>query len=237
MSSQIRSKQVTQTDEKVPVSRQIIIGRNSHIWTVIKQSSQIKNSRFQAISHSELKSFEFEAQDTVWILSYSRIPSENEQILQHLKDSRVSKVIYITSASTNIADTTQCYEYPRVKRLAHQAARKICAAEVLAIGLFYSVESELPCGKTAATSADELITFLQTPHWNTQAEFTTLFQPIERPFRNNLEKGLFSLYGNLQKLCGPYPCLLRPFDIVLRALNMRWYGYLYLSNKLWFTTT
>ncbi len=231
-----QSNQSMKSSEKFSSCKQVIIGRNSHIWSVISKSKQINTLGFQAISHNEVEDFTFSPLDTVWVLSYSRIPTENEYILKYLRDSGVSKVVYITSASTNIADITNCYEYPQVKCLAHQAARKICDAEILSIGLFYSEKNELPSGKTMATSANELITFMLNPCWSTRAELTALFQPIERPFRSSLEKGLFTLYGKLQKICGPYPCLLRPVDVILRAFNMRWYGYLYLSNQLWFTT-
>lgn len=217
--------------------RQIVIGRNSHIWSVLSCSELLDASVFQAIGHRELQDFQFSSQDTVWILSYSRNPAENEAILQRLKKAGVAQVAYVTSASTNVSDITECYEYPRVKRLAHQTAIHQCRAKVLSIGLFYTDETELPCGTTAATSSKEMGEFMSAPHWDDQAEFTRLFRPITRPFKNRMEKALYISYGKLQKLCGSYPCLMRPFDLVLRTLNMRWYGYLYLSNRLWFTTT
>jgi len=217
--------------------RQIILGRNSRIWSVLSQSELIKKYEFQAIGHFELRDFQFMPQDTVWVFSYSRDPADNEAILQHLKTVGVSAVNYITSASTNVSAITNCYEYPRVKQQAHKAAIEVCGARVLSIGLFYTNETELPCGTTAATSAVELAAFMKQPVWDDHAEFTHLFQPITRPFQNLLEKMLYSSYGRLQDLCGSYPCLMRPLDFILRMFKMRWYGYLYLSNKLWFTTT
>lgn len=217
--------------------RRIVVGRNSHIWSVLSQSKLIDTQAYQAIGHRELSDFQFSSQDTVWILSYSRNPVENEAILQRLKEAAVANVCYITSASTNVVRITECYEYPRVKRLAHQSAITTCQAKVLSIGLFYTEENDLPSGTTAATSAKELANFIENPVWEPQAEFTRLFRPISRPFKNELEKRLYISYGKLQKLCGSYPCLMRPFDLVLRTLNMRWYGYIYLSNRLWFMTT
>lgn len=223
--------------ESSDCGRKIVIGCNSHIWSVLSQSKLIDTQVYQAIGHRELCDFQFSSKDTVWILSYSRNPTENEAILQHLKEAAVAEVCYITSASTNVVSITECYEYPRVKRLAHQSAIATCQAKVLSIGLFYTEENELPCGTTAATSAQELANFIKSPIWDPQAEVTRLFRPISRPFKSGLEKSLYISYGILQKMCGPYPCLMRPFDLILRTLNMRWYGYIYLSNRLWFMTT
>lgn len=217
--------------------RHIVIGRNSRIWSVLVRLGLLDVKIFQAIGHQELSEFQFVPQDTVWIFSYSRNPEENEAILQHLARLKVAVVVYVTSASTNVTCITDCYEYPWVKSQAYLAAIKICKANVLSIGLFYTHETELPCGTTAATSAQELAEFMSAPSWDHQAEFTRLFSPVTRPFQNQLEERLYASYGKLQKLCGSYPCLMRPFDFALRMMNMRWYGYLYLSNKLWFTKT
>jgi hypothetical protein len=216
--------------------RQIVIGRNSKIWSVLTQQGLLDTQIYQAIGHRELSEFQFVPQDTVWVFSYSRNPTENDALLLHLANLKLARVVYVTSASTNVATITNCYQYPLVKSQAHLTAIKICKANILSIGLFYTQETELPCGTTAATSAQELAEFMSAPSWDHQVEFTRLFTPVTRPFKSRLEERLYVSYGKLQTLCGSYPCLLRPYDLVLRTLNMRWYGYLYLSNKLWFTT-
>ena len=55
--------------------------------------------------------------------------------------------------------------------------------------------------------------------------------------RHAAEALLYRLYGRLQALCGSRPCLLRPLDLLLRGLGMRWYGYTHLSNRLWTSKT
>lgn len=218
------------------MKRQIIIGRHSTIWGELSKSGRLDESRnYVAISHSELRSFDFLAEDTVWVLSYSRSPDENESIIRVLKSSNACDVVYVTSASTNVVEITQCYEYPKVKRMAHEAAIDICGAKVLSIGLFYQNEAELPCGTTASTSLATLASFMNNPVWNEQKMITNLFYPVTRPFESSIEKVAFFLYGALLSCCGQYPCLLRPIDLILKILKMRWYGYLYLSNKLWYT--
>jgi hypothetical protein len=218
--------------------RQIVIGRNSSIWSVLAQDKFLGSKPFLAIGHRELTKFKFEPEDRVWIFSYSRQHTNNLQLLQHLKDTGVTDIIYITSASTNIASITQCYAYPRIKLMAHEAAIKICQAKIVCIGLFYTDEEQLPCGETAVTSANELSMFMQEANWDTTDDvIRNVFHRSDRPFSNKLEEVLYITYGKIQPLCGNFPCLLRPFDLILRAIGMRWYGYLYLSNRLWFSTT
>lgn len=218
------------------VKREVIIGRNSHVWSVLKQSEQLSLKKYIAIGHRDLQDFVFEKNDRVWIFSYSRNQIENRELLNVIKNAGVSEVVYVASASINVAAISNCYQYPRVKKQAQDAAKEICNARILTIGVFYQNEIELPAGVTAATSAASLEDFMGNPEWGGQSE-VNLFKAVERPFKSRFEKAVFRFYGKLISGCGKYPCLLRPLDLVLRQLNMRWYGYLYLSNKLWFTTT
>lgn len=218
-------------------SRRIVIGRNSHIWSVLSQQPAIIAAGFDAIGHRDVPTFAWRPDDQIWILSYSREAEGNRALLEHLHSVGVSDVNYVTSASTNVAAVTSCYQYPRIKRLAHEQAIALCQANVLSIGVFYTDPTELPAGTTAATAAATMADFLCRPVWQNSTPITPLFQPVTRPFRGSAEAFCYRSYGILLKACGPFPCLLRPFDVLLRALGMRWYGYLYLSNRLWFSTT
>ena len=93
---------------------------------------------------------------------------------------------------------------------------------------------QLPAGTTMATSLDQIAAFMA--QGGRDATDTLLFSAVERPFSGSLERAAFRAYGLAQRAAGTWPCLLRPVDIVLRALGWRWYGYLYLSNRLWLTT-
>ena len=218
-------------------NRQIILGRNSKIWANLERNPETSKGNFIAIGHRDLPDFTFLKTDTVWVFSYSKSAHENKQLLQKLGQSDISRIVYISSASTNVVSHTHCYRYPTAKYLAEKDASDLCDAKIVKIGVFYSTENELPKGQTVATSADELIDFMLHPSWNENNQATNLFRIVDTPFQSKTEQALFQIYGFLMRLCKSYPCLLRPFDIVLRALNMRWYGYLYLSNKLWSTTT
>jgi len=216
--------------------REVIIGSNSIIWKQLSNHDLLSGTSVEAISHREVESYDFLKSDRVWVLSYSREHQENLDLLNMIKNSSVNEVVYVTSASTNVLEVCDCYEYPKAKAKAHEAARLICNARILAIGLFYVDECDLPAGTTAATSAKMFAEFIQSPDWNTTDTIQLLFKPITRPFNSVFEKLMYTSYGKMQSLCGSMPCILRPLDLVLRSLNMRWYGYLYLSNKLWFTT-
>ena len=217
--------------------RQIVIGSNSQIWKSLSNSELKGNPEFQAISHSEVASFDFNPQDNVWILSYSRNPKENESLFLQLAVTRLANIFYITTATTNVLEVTRCYEYPRIKGLAQNASTLILEAHIVSIGVFYEEESCLPPGLTAATSAKELASFMKRPFFNFNGEPILLFRLVSRSFNRKFEKVVYLLYGMALRACGPFPCLLRPLDFFLRLLGVRWYGYLYLSNKLWSTTT
>ena len=217
------------------VFRQIIIGRNSKIWSVI--GSDKKLGATIAIGHSEVASFDFNVNDRVWIFSYSRLPSENQNMFEHLHDKGVKDIVYISSSSTNVISITNCYSYPRIKKQAADDAIRICNARVLTIGLFYENEKNLPSGRLVVTSAEELAKFMSSPTLPQPGSTTLLFRRIEQPFLSFLERQLYKIYGSLLSFFGSMPCLLRPLDFLLRGMGYYWYGYFYLSNKLWFSTT
>jgi hypothetical protein len=221
--------------EVILAKRLIVLGRNSKVWQSLKKSHFLVSTPILAIGHAELTTFRFLSGDNVLVFSYSRSAKENFLLLEHLSKQNKVSVFYISSASTNVTSVTRCYNYPRVKQQALEDAISICNAKIINIGWFYNVVEELPSGLTVATSVDEIAMLIQEGMPSSD-RFLNLFHLVERPFRSGFEKKLYSLYGVLMKGCGRYPCLLRPIDLILRILGMRWYGYLYLSNRLWSTT-
>lgn len=222
-------------NESLPRGRLVVLGRHSKVWAALSASSLLEGLDVSAIGHAELAQFAFRPGDHVWVLSYSRSPEQNRALLEQLARHAGLQVSYISSASTNVTRLTRCYSYPSVKQQAQEDARRLCAARIVNIGWFYRQEQELPAGRTAATSVAELAALMRAGSAPTQ-ETVNLFRMIERPFRGAAERALFRLYGVLLGASGRFPCLLRPLDLVLRTLDMRWYGYLYLSNRLWSTT-
>lgn len=215
--------------------RLIILGKNSKVWALLKKSKFLTELPITPISHEDVNNFEFLPFDQIWVLSYSRVAGENYLLLKKLSYIKNISIFYVSSASTNISSITQCYNYPKVKQQAQEDAVSLCNARIITIGWFYEAVTELPSGLTAATTVDQLAVAIRNidSHWE---QSVNLFKMVDRPFSTSFEKTLYLLYGELIKICGRFPCLLRPIDLVLRMLGMRWYGYLYLSNKLWSTT-
>lgn len=214
--------------------REIILGRNARIWQEIARQPGMA-SRFQhALGHADLAQFRFTPEDRVWVFAYSRVHEDNVRMIQRLHDAGVAEWVYVTSSSTIVANITKCYGYPRAKKMAEDLARTLPRSKVLVLGLVVNDESELPAGRNAATTIGEIARFMLAPSWSTeQGRGQALLKLVERPFRSALERQLYQLYGRLLGASGRHPCLLRPLDLLLRSLGMRWYGYTYLSNQLW----
>lgn len=215
--------------------RLIILGKNSKVWRLLKKSNFLAELPIFPIGHDDVENFEFLPLDQIWVLSYSRVPSENYILLKKLSNINNINVFYVSSASTNVNSITRCYNYPKIKQQAQEDAVSLCNARIITIGYFYEAVTDLPSGLTAATSVHQLAVAMRNID-NHSDQSVNLFRMVDRPFSTFFEKTLYVLYGQLLKRCGRFPCLLRPIDLVLRLVGMRWYGYLYLSNKLWSMT-
>ena len=219
------------------IAREVILGRSAKIWQALVKRTGVAERFPLAISHTELPAFAFSKHDRVWVLAYSRLPQDNSRMLQQLQAAGVAEIVYITSSSTIIASMTNCYEYPRAKKQAEDAAAARPNGRVLTLGLVVETLDELPAGSNAATTIDEIAAFMLSPSWTTDGgKRTHLLRIVQRPFGSALERVLYGLYGALITMASSKPCLLRPFDLVLRVMGMRWYGYTFLSNRLWTTT-
>ena len=218
--------------------REIVLGRSSVVWQRLAREPALDAWATAAIGHADLQAFAFTPSDRVWVLSYSRNPAENHAMLQRLDAAGVREIVYVSSASTIVSRVTRCYEYPRVKQQAEDAALALPNARVLTIGLMHDDPAELPSGANIATRYAELAAFLRAPAWpDAGGRGKHLFAIVHRPYRHAVERGLARAYGAALTAAGSRPCLLRPVDLLLRAVGMRWYGYTFLSNRLWTSTT
>lgn len=226
------------TSRSSPARREIVLGRSSAVWQRLAREPALSGWCAAAIGHAELAAFAFDPADRVWVLSYSRQPAENEAMLKRLHEAGVGEIVYVSSASTIVSRLTRCYEYPRVKLQAEEAALGLPNARVLTIGLMHDDAGELPSGANVATRYAELAAFMRAPDWpEADGRRKRLFAIVHRPFRHGLERWLARGYGAMLAAAGSRPCLLRPVDLLLRMLGMRWYGYTFLSNRLWISTT
>ena len=217
--------------------RDIVLGCNSAVWRRLSADARIAKRVAHAIGHRDMATFEFTENDCLWVFSYSRREDENSALLMRLREAGVAEIIYLSSSSTCVAAKTSCYEYPRVKRQADLLVEEMPNGKVLTVGLIYIAEEDLPAGENAATSVRELADFMLTPDWPAgNGNRKNLLHAVKRPFGNRCEEILYRGYGAAIMATGRYPCLLRPFDLILRSLGMRWYGYVYLSNRAWIST-
>lgn len=218
--------------------REVVIGSHSKVWHGLSRHIGAARTLPLAIGHGEVAAFAFTPRDRVWVLSYSRLPAENAALLELLRHAGVGEIVYVSSSSAIVSELTRCYEYPRVKLRAELDALTLPNARVLTIGLMYEEPSELPGGADVATSFAELAAFVAAPEWPDGAgRRKRLFRVVRRPFTRALERAAYTAYGQLLRGSGSFPCLLRPLDLLLRACGARWYGYVYLSNRLWISTT
>ena len=214
--------------------RDIIVGKNSAIWRELSGRPDVAARFPVALGHADLEGQHFGSDDRLWILSYSRHAAENERLLHGLKAAGATTVIYVSSATTVVAERTSCYSYPAAKLAAEQVATSILDAVILTIGVVYRTISDLPAGTTMATSYDDLAAFLLAPRLDQRK--VRLFTPTTIAFRSATERRLHTLYSAVISRLGRWPCLLRPIDLALKTLGYRWYGYVNLSNTIWLTT-
>ena len=225
------------TAPQAGATRHIVVGRSSKVWQHLRQRPELAQHVAHAIGHADLKSFTFTQHDCVWVFSYSREPSENASLLATLGRAGVGEVMYLSSSSTIVNRVTNCYSYPRVKYKAEQLALSLPHAKIITLGLMYQDLAELPAGRNMACSYDELAAFMLRAETGAEAQNrVNLLRAIERPFSSTLERLAYQQYSKLMSMMGSKPCLLRPLDFLFRALGWRWYGYTFLSNRLWSMT-
>jgi hypothetical protein len=217
--------------------RDVVVGKNARLWKAMCDRPDVKRAKITALGHADLHQLTTLHNTRVWILSYSRNAEENAALFRRLKELLVSEAVYISTATSNVAALTQCYGYPSVKARAETQAADILAARIARIGVVYSDKTSLPSGIVAATPLDDLCALITGRHKPNADAVLNLFTLHEKPFASGLESLAFRLYGALHNVCRPWPCVLRPVDLVCKLLGWNWYGYLYLSNRQWILTT
>lgn len=214
--------------------RNVVIGKNSKVWSALAGSGLAQRWHTLAIGHQEVRDFRFLPEDRVWLFSYSPIEAANEQMIDRIQAAHVNLLVYVSSSSAVVAESTRCYAYPRTKLAAEKYAAQFENARVLTLGLVYEDAIELPAGENVATSIESLAKFLIDPSWECASNGRhLLFERYSKPFSTEVEKLLYKTYGAVISSFRKYPCVLRPLDIVLKYAGYRWYGYTYLSNKIW----
>jgi hypothetical protein len=226
------------TENPQPPLREVFVGKHSTVWAGLSPLLVGQGLVVQAIGHADISSFSFGPLDRIWVLAYSRHAAQNTGLIQALARTPARALVLVSSSSAIVAGVTRCYVYPHLKRQAEVDALAVPHATVLTLGMMYADPAQLPAGACVATSYRDLAAFVARPDWPDGAgRRKHLFGVVQRPFPGALQRRAQQAYGAVLRACGPWPCLLRPLDLLLRACGVRWYGYVYLSNKLWTSTT
>lgn len=218
-------------------ARLIVVGKNSKIWRHLAGRRMTTDMPLVALGHNDIADFSFSPNDLAWILSYSKRDAANDLLFRRLHSAGLRRMVYVSTATTNVVTNTRCYSYPTAKAAAEASARAQFDTVIARIGIMYDDASELPRGPVVATSYEELEKFITSFKFEEHAEQgeALVFEVLELPFASSVEKSLFRCYSYVQRRTGSYPCILRPLDLILKLLGYRWYGYVGLSNRLWAT--
>lgn len=215
-----------------------VVGARSRLWRRIEDRYPDILKSVTPVGHADAASLAFNARDTVIIMSYAPSYAGNIALFDMLKARGAKNVIYLSTATANIADLIGCYRYPRIKRHAERDAVRILGARIVRIGLVYEEQDELPSGPIACTNLDTVRALLHGELLladNTSP--VALYEVLIRSFGSDLEGRAYKVYSRIHQFCSPFPCLTRPFDALIRLAGWRWYGYLFLSNQLCASTT
>lgn len=222
------------------MARILFIGKNSTIWQRLSQNAARVDGIGPALGHADVANFDFKPDDQVWIFSYSRVTAENIALFEQLKERGARYVYYVSTASSNVMQITSRFTYPRAKSEAAEAAQRILGARIVLLGYVLEDLSEAPAGWAAIVTLDELLAKMRSEALSAPVANQNpiqLFTMRKTPFHSRLEALLYRAYFRVAFALGRYVFLLRPIDVILRALGYRWYGYFGMSNQLWSTTT
>jgi hypothetical protein len=220
------------------MGRIIFVGKNSRVWQRLVQDPTWVDGIGPVLGHADVAGFDFQQDDSIWIFSYSRRHEENIALFKQLKERGAQQVFYVSTASSNVMQITPRFTYPRAKSEAAKAAQQILGARTVLLGYVVDNLKNAPSGWAAIVTLEELSAAMRGYGRPFAPEGPIrLFTMRETPFRSRVESIIYYSYFILACALGRYVFVLRPVDIILRALGYRWYGYFGMSNQIWSTTT
>jgi len=204
--------------------RKIIIGKNSKLFLNFK--SEFLRIFDLCLSHKDLVDFKFRLDDVILILSYPKSILELNEMKINLGTLRKNKVILLSTCSVVVNKYTKCYAYPRIKLLQEK-----CFSEIFTNLLIYRIGTVIRSNqykKYIGTCILDSNYFFESLDRQVSIAFDkkiiTSFKTIE--FNGlSAESFFYNVYCFLIRFFSPYPCILRPFDLVLKWLGKPWYGY------------
>lgn len=219
----------------------LIVGSNSRVWAAL--SAHIDNQKLKKNFHAVSSQDIFDLSPSLLrrsfsravVFSYSRDLAENMKLLRNLR-LFVPSVIYISTCSVIAADRGYPYKYPRVKRAVEIFARDSKLFECLHIIRLGMVEGTFEPGSLKGiykyTTLAMIAQFIQTPvcQNRTSVRFQNLYRIVENPIGHGLESLCFKCYRRAILFHPVMGAMLRPVDLIFRALGWRWYGYSFIAN-------
>jgi hypothetical protein len=214
----------------------LVVGSNSRLWAALSARSDLHppSVTFHPVSSLDIfdlppsilqQSFSYAV-----VFSYSLNFSENIKLLKNLS-LVVSNLVYISTCSAVAADMGYPYKYPQTKRAVEIFALDSKLFEGLHIIRLGMVEGTFSPdslkGRYKYTSLEMIAQRIKGSYFKNSpvVVFENLYIPAEKPFGCRIERLCFAAYRRAI-LCHPVMGgLLRPLDVVLKALGWHWYGY------------
>lgn len=207
----------------------LFVGSNSRVFKAIVNSGALVNYDVLSVSgkHLEISMSRISQENysAVVILSYSKVRKDNELLFSQLSNIKSQLFIYISSISALCAEFGYKYSYPSSKLQCEKLAKYYFSKlKILRVGLVPEVHKPPYCHSyvTRASQLANCIIDLARGFDVTENLY------LESHYTNQaglFEKISYSLYRRLFQYMGGNVVLLRPVDLVLRAIGYNWYGY------------
>jgi len=214
----------------------LIIGKNSRLWMMLSKHRDVKatEANFHAVSSQDIynlsKNLLQQSFSHAVVFSYSNKMTQNMKLLRNLR-LLVANIIYISTCSVIAADRGYPYRYPRIKRQVEIFARDAKLFKGLRIIRLGIVEGTFDHdnlkGFYKYTSLGMIARQIQWQDFRNQPVviFENLFVTLENYIDQSIESFFFKIYRRILLLHPIMGGVLRPIDVIFRALGWNWYGY------------
>ena len=204
--------------------RKIIIGKNSNLYKNYKNDFL---SFFDfAISHNEIASFHFLPNDFIFVLSYPRSISGIKKMVILMKQLKNNKILLLSTCSAILNNITSCYYYPKIKFLQEKYFSKTFH-NLIIFRVGTVIRKNDYDNYYGLCVINDKVFFRMIREFikrNPKEQLVTRFDILD--FKGSFfESHLYDIYCRLIFSLIPFPCILRPLDVILRLFNIRWYGY------------
>ena len=208
-----------------------IIGANSWLY----QQCKIELGTYLNVvelSHNDLNSIHQLINPVVF--SYSKSPKENIEFLNDIIKKTIGKITLISSTAAEVYQILPYYKYPKLKWLSELEIMKFEGPyNVLRVGIVKTSHIKINnyFGSISISTPEGINKTIVNIYLNDAP------QGIINCFENiRVEKSKFLIINKiltiLYNISPWFIYLLRPFDLLLKKLGYKNYGYTFIANKL-----